>query len=48
MGVTNQLVSYYRAPFELYTARRVLLPLDRAPISAAAALIERRLGRHIR
>ena len=30
MGVTNQLVSFYRAPFELYTLVGVLLPDARA------------------
>jgi ABC-type amino acid transport system permease subunit len=48
MGVTNRLVSYYRAPFELYTLVAFFYLAIVLTISAAAAVIERRLGRHIR
>jgi His/Glu/Gln/Arg/opine family amino acid ABC transporter permease subunit len=47
-GVTNRLVSYYRAPFELYTLVAFFYLAIVLTISAAAAVIERRLGRHIR
>ena len=48
MGVTNRLVSYYRAPFELYTLVAFFYLAIVLTISAAAAVIERRLGRHLR
>jgi His/Glu/Gln/Arg/opine family amino acid ABC transporter permease subunit len=47
MGTTIQLVSTQRAPFELYTATAVAYILLILLISAAAALLERRLGRHL-
>jgi hypothetical protein len=40
-------VSIQRAPFELYTATAVTYILLILVISAAAALLERRLGRHL-
>lgn len=47
MGTTIQLVSTERAPFELYTATAVAYIALILLISAAAALLERRLGRHV-
>ena len=47
MGVTNQLVSYYRAPFELYTLVGFFYLTIVLVISGAAALVERRLNRHV-
>src|SRR5262249_36116419 len=46
MGVTNQLVSYYRAPFELYTLVAFFYLTIILAVSGAGALIERRLHRH--
>lgn len=46
-GVTNRLVSYYRAPFELYTLVALFYVALVLVISAAAALLERRLARHL-
>ena len=48
MGVTNQLVSYYRAPFELYTLVGFVYLTLVLIVSAGAALLERRLNRHVR
>ena len=48
MGVTNRLVSFYRAPFELYTAVAGFYLTIILAISGAAALLERRLQRHVR
>lgn len=47
MGTTIQLVSTQRAPFELYTATALAYVALILFISAAAALLERRLGRHL-
>ena len=47
MGVTNQLVSYYRAPFELYTLVAFFYLTIILAVSGAAALVERRLNRHV-
>lgn len=47
MGTTIQLVSTQRAPFELYTATAVAYIALILLISGAAALLERRLGRHL-
>lgn len=46
-GVTNRLVSYYRAPFELYTLVAVFYVTIVLVISALAAQLERRLQRHL-
>jgi His/Glu/Gln/Arg/opine family amino acid ABC transporter permease subunit len=46
-GVTNRLVSYYRAPFELYTLVAFFYLTLVLVISALAALLERRLQRHL-
>lgn len=48
MGVTTQLVGYYRAPFELYTVLAGFYLSIVLLISAAAAVLERRLQRHLR
>jgi glutamine transport system permease protein len=48
MGVTNQLVGYYRAPFELYTLVAFFYLTIVLVISALAAGLERRLQRHLR
>jgi His/Glu/Gln/Arg/opine family amino acid ABC transporter permease subunit len=48
MGVTNQLVGFYRAPFELYTLVAFFYLTIVLVISALAAGLERRLGRHLR
>ncbi len=48
MGVTNQLVSFYRAPFELYTLVGFVYLTLVIIFSAGAALLERRLNRHVR
>lgn len=48
MGVTNQLVSYYRAPFELYTLLAGFYLSIVLVVSGAATLLERRLSRHVR
>ena len=48
MGVTNQLVSFYRAPFELYTLVGFVYLTLVIIVSAGAALLERRLNRHVR
>lgn len=47
MGVTNQMVSYYRAPFELYTLLAGFYLTIVLSISALAAFLERRLMRHV-
>jgi len=47
MGATNQLVSYYRAPFELYTLVALFYLTIVLVISGAAAFVERRLNRHV-
>jgi His/Glu/Gln/Arg/opine family amino acid ABC transporter permease subunit len=46
-GVTNRLVSYYRAPFELYTLVAAFYLTIVLALSALAALLERRLQRHV-
>lgn len=46
-GVTNRLVSYYRAPFELYTLVAFFYLSIVLAISALAAVLERRLRRHL-
>ena len=46
-GVTNRLVSYYRAPFELYTLVAFFYLTIVLVISALATLLERRLQRHM-
>jgi His/Glu/Gln/Arg/opine family amino acid ABC transporter permease subunit len=46
-GVTNRLVSYYRAPFELYTLVAFFYLTIVLAISALAAVLERRLQRHL-
>jgi len=48
MGVTNQLVGFYRAPFELYTLVAFFYLTLVLMISAVAAGVERRLQRHLR
>lgn len=48
MGVTNRLVSFYRAPFELYTVVAAFYLAIILAISGAATLLERRLQRHVR
>jgi len=48
MGVTNQLVGLYRAPFELYTLVASFYLTLVLLISALAAVLERRLQRHLR
>lgn len=47
-GVTNRMVSYYRAPFELYTLVAAFYLTIVLAISALAAMLERRLQRHVR
>jgi His/Glu/Gln/Arg/opine family amino acid ABC transporter permease subunit len=47
MGITNQLSSSYRAPFEVYTLVAFYYLTLVILISAAAAALERRLGRHV-
>jgi His/Glu/Gln/Arg/opine family amino acid ABC transporter permease subunit len=47
MGVTNQMVSFYRAPFELYTLVAAFYLTLILIVSAAAAMLERRLRRHV-
>jgi His/Glu/Gln/Arg/opine family amino acid ABC transporter permease subunit len=47
MGVTNQLVGFYRAPFELYTLVAFYYLTLVLMISALAAGLERRLQRHL-
>jgi His/Glu/Gln/Arg/opine family amino acid ABC transporter permease subunit len=46
-GVTNRLVSFYRAPFELYTLVALFYLSIVLAISALAAVLERRLRRHL-
>jgi His/Glu/Gln/Arg/opine family amino acid ABC transporter permease subunit len=46
-GVTNRMVSYYRAPFELYTLVAFFYLTMVLAISALAAVLERRLQRHL-
>jgi His/Glu/Gln/Arg/opine family amino acid ABC transporter permease subunit len=48
MGTTNQLNGLYRAPFELYTTVACFYIALVVTLSAAAALLERRLNRHVR
>jgi His/Glu/Gln/Arg/opine family amino acid ABC transporter permease subunit len=48
MGVTNQLVGVYRAPFELYTLVAFFYLTLVLMISALATGLERRLQRHLR
>ena len=48
MGVTNQLNGVYRAPFELYTLVGFVYLTLVLVVSAGAALLERRLNRHVR
>ena len=48
MGTTNQLNGLYRAPFELYTTVAFFYITLVLALSAAAALLERRLNRHVR
>lgn len=48
MGTTNQLNGLYRAPFELYTTVAFFYITLVLVLSAAAALLERRLSRHVR
>jgi His/Glu/Gln/Arg/opine family amino acid ABC transporter permease subunit len=47
MGVTNQMVSFYRAPFELYTLVAGFYLTLVLVVSAAASMLERRLRRHV-
>jgi His/Glu/Gln/Arg/opine family amino acid ABC transporter permease subunit len=47
MGTTIQLVNSQRAPFELYTATALTYIALILIVSAAAALLERRLARHL-
>ncbi len=47
MGTTIQLVNSKRAPFELYTATAVAYIVLILLVSGLAALLERRLGRHL-
>src|SRR5205823_14552273 len=46
-GVTNRMVSYYRAPFELYTLVAFFYLTIVLAVSALAAVLERRLRRHL-
>jgi ABC-type amino acid transport system permease subunit len=46
-GVTNRMVNYYRAPFELYTLVAFFYLTMVLAISALAAVLERRLQRHL-
>lgn len=46
-GVTNRMVNYYRAPFELYTLVAGFYLTIVLMISALAAMLERRLQRHV-
>jgi His/Glu/Gln/Arg/opine family amino acid ABC transporter permease subunit len=46
-GVTNRMVNYYRAPFELYTLVAAFYVTIVLAISALAAMLERRLRRHL-
>jgi His/Glu/Gln/Arg/opine family amino acid ABC transporter permease subunit len=46
-GVTNRMVNYYRAPFELYTLVAFFYLTIVLAISALAAMLERRLRRHL-
>ena len=46
-GVTNRLVSYYRAPFELYTLVAAFYLTIVLTVSMLAAQLERRLTRHV-
>ena len=46
-GVTNRMVNYYRAPFELYTLVAGFYLTIILIISALAAMLERRLQRHV-
>jgi His/Glu/Gln/Arg/opine family amino acid ABC transporter permease subunit len=48
MGVTTQLVGFYRAPFELYSLVALFYLTIILMISAVAAGLERRLQRHLR
>ena len=45
-GVTNRLVSFYRAPFELYTLVAFFYLTIILVISALATALEQRLQRH--
>ena len=47
MGVTNRMVSFYRAPFELYTLVAAFYLTIILIVTAAAAMLERRLRRHV-
>ena len=47
MGTTIQLVNTKRAPFELYTVTALTYIALILLVSAAAALLERRLARHL-
>lgn len=47
MGTTIQLVNTKRAPFELYTVTALTYIVLILLVSAAAALLERRLARHL-
>jgi His/Glu/Gln/Arg/opine family amino acid ABC transporter permease subunit len=47
MGVTNRMVSFYRAPFELYTLVAAFYLTIILIVSAGAAVLERRLRRHV-
>jgi His/Glu/Gln/Arg/opine family amino acid ABC transporter permease subunit len=47
MGVTTQLVGFYRAPFELYTLVAFFYLTIVLVISALATVLERRLQRHL-
>jgi His/Glu/Gln/Arg/opine family amino acid ABC transporter permease subunit len=46
-GVTNRLVSYYRAPFELYTLVAFFYLTIILAISALATVLEKHLQRHL-
>src|SRR4051794_24293195 len=46
-GVTNRMVNFYRAPFELYTLVAGFYLTIVLTVSAAAAVLERRLRRHL-
>jgi His/Glu/Gln/Arg/opine family amino acid ABC transporter permease subunit len=46
-GVTNRMVNFYRAPFELYTLVAFFYLTMVLAISALAAVLERRLQRHL-
>jgi len=48
MGVTNQLAGVYRAPFEVYSLVAFYYLTLVLLITAAAAILERRLSRHVR